>query len=87
MNSKSKRKFRAKDNVVLLETLQKAMQIASKIEVLCTEHEVAPELLPDSVVPTFIMYDLAVCFEEMYTALLDEELVKAGYTKQTNTQH
>lgn len=87
MNSKSKRKFRAKDNVVLLETLQKAMQIASKIEALCAEHEVAPELLPDSVVPTFIMYDLAVCFEEMYTALLDEELVQAGYTKQTNTQH
>jgi hypothetical protein len=87
MNSKSKRKFRAKDNVVLLETLQKTMQIVSKIEGLCDEHEVSTELLPDSKIPTHILYDIAVCFEEMYFALLDEELVQAGYTKQTNTQH
>jgi len=87
MNSKSKRKFRAKDNVVLLETLQKTLQIASKIEGLCKEHEIPPELLPESQIPTYILYDIVVCFEEMYNSLLDEELIQAGYTKQTNTQH
>lgn len=84
MNSKSKRKFRHWDNRLLFQTLEKAVQIKGKIDESCGL-ELNPEDLPMSVVPTNILYDIAICYEAMYEKLLEEELIVSGYPKSSNT--
>jgi hypothetical protein len=83
----NKRKFRIQDNVSLLNAYQKAIQISAKIEAKCVEEDKPPYLLDRSIVPTDVLYDITACFETMYQALLDEELIQAGYPKSINTQH
>ena len=83
----NKRKFRIQDNVTLLNVYQKVVQISAKIEAKCVEEDKPPYLLDRSIVPTDILYDITASFEAMYEALLDEELIQAGYPKSTNTQH
>ena len=86
MNSKSKRKFRVWDNKLIFTTLQKVIQISGKIEEKCT-NEISPDMLPMSMVPTDILYDITACFEAIYDKLLEEELVTAGYQKSTQSLH
>lgn len=86
MTSKSKRKFRFWDNKILFQTLQNSLQIKEKVEEKCG-NELTPEDLPMSVVPTHILYDIAVCYEAMYDKLLEEELIVAGYPKSTKSYH
>lgn len=75
-NSKNKRKFRVWDNTRLLTTYEKVVQISGKIEELTDEQVEEP-----SVIPTEILYEIAVCYEAMFHALLDEHLLQAGYPK------
>lgn len=86
MTSKSKRKFRFWDNKILFQTLQSSLQIKEKVEEQCGQ-ELTPEDLPMSVVPTHILYDIAICYEAMYDKLLEEELIVAGYPKSTKSYH
>ena len=86
MNSKAQRKFRAQDNKHLFTVFQHAAQITSKIEEVSAATD-PNEDLPDSLVPTHILYDLGRAYQDMYTMLLDEQLLSAGYPKQTYTTH
>jgi hypothetical protein len=86
MNSKNKRKFRLWDNKLLFDVYQKASQISGKIEEKCNENT-SPDMLPASLVPTDILYDLVACYEAMYNKLLDEELLVAGFPKTSKTNH
>lgn len=87
MNSKAKRKFRFWDSKALFQTLERVSQIKHTIEARCVEEKVGPDMLPMSIVPSDVLYDIAACYEAMYDKLLDEELLVAGYSKQTNTYH
>lgn len=86
MNSKSKRKFRHWDNRLLFQTLEKALQLKNKIDEHCGI-EFNPEDLPMSIIPTEIVYDIAICYEAMYEKLLEEELLVAGYPKSSKSYH
>ena len=37
--------------------------------------------VPQSLVPTPLLYDLTVCYEAMYNKLLDYDLIKTGNFK------
>lgn len=86
MNSKSSRKFRFWDNKLLFQTLEKAIQVKDNIEQKCGT-TLIPEQLPMSIIPTNVLYDIAICYEAMYDKLLEEELIVAGYTKSTKSYH
>lgn len=86
MNSKSKRKFRFWDNKLLFQTLEKTLQLKNKIDEACGK-ELNPEDLPMSVLPTHIVYDIALCYEAMYEKLMEEQLVVAGYPKSSKSYH
>jgi hypothetical protein len=86
MDSKNKRKFRHWDNKLLFDVYQKAVQISGKIEEKCND-EVSPDMLPESLIPTDMLYDLTSCFEAMYDKLMEEELVTAGFPKSSKTNH
>jgi hypothetical protein len=86
MNSKKQRRFRVWDNNTLYDVYQKVIQVSSIIESKCNP-EVLPSDLPASLVPTDIMYDICACFEAMYDKLQEEELLQAGFPKQSKTSH
>lgn len=86
MNSKSKRKFRLWDNKLLFQTYEKSIQIKSNIEDKCDDNT-GPENLPQSVIPTNILYELVACYEAMYEKLLEEQLLVCGYPKSHNLYH
>lgn len=83
----NKRKFRVRDNTFLFETLQKAIQITDKVDSICVEKEVTVETLDKSLMPTYIIYDIALCYQAMYDKLLEEELITCGYPKQDKNTH
>jgi len=82
------KKIRAYDNKVIadhyailaqmLEQIQETMK-ASKTEDLTN--------LPDSLVPTSTLFNIAVCYSVMYDALVEHSLVSNGHAKPTNTVH
>ena len=86
MNSKNRRKFRAWDNKLLFEVYQQTSQITATIEGKCNP-ETSPDMLPPSMVPTDILYNIASCFDAMYLKLLEEDLLTAGYPKMSKTAH
>ena len=86
MNSKKQRKFRVWDNRLIYETLQKTTQIANTVEAKCVEG-VTPQDLPQSIVPTDILYDLCMCYQALYDKLETEELLQSGYPKGRPTTH
>lgn len=86
MNSKNRRKFRVWDNNLLFEVYQQTSQITSTIESKCNP-ETSPDMLPPSMVPTDILYNIASCFDAMYIKLLEEQLLTAGYPRMSKTAH
>jgi hypothetical protein len=86
MNSKNKRKFRLWDSNSIFQGYERVIQIAARIEDACSQN-VQPENLPMSLVPTDVLYDIAVCYHAMYNKLLDESLIQNGYPKTTTKKH
>lgn len=43
--------------------------------------------LPPSMIPTDMLYDVAVCFEGMYDTLLKAQLIKAGHITTSKQTH
>jgi hypothetical protein len=85
--TKSQRKFRFWDNKTLFQNLERTLQFKEKIEELALEQEKNVTELPDSVVPTYVLYELVLCYEAMYDKLIEEELLTHGYPKSTTNQH
>lgn len=73
--------FRIHDSIILQDTVKYAIQIKEKIEQVVTQSRVPPDKLPESLVPTKVLYDLASCFEAAYHELLDLQLIKTGNLK------
>lgn len=76
------KKFRPRDQKTLYTTLQKVIQIKYEIEAQTIEKQSHPAEMPQSLLPTDVLYDIASCFEAMYDKLLAKELLEAGYPKQ-----
>lgn len=73
--------FTKGDNIILQDTIKLALQIKQKIEKLTHDVKQPPEALPDSLIPTDILYDIVACYEATYTMLLDQQLIKTGNLK------
>ena len=74
-------KFRVWDSITLQDTVKLAIQIKQKIEDVVDKSRVPPDQLPESLIPTQVLYDLASCYEAAYSELLDQDLVKTGNLK------
>ena len=82
------KKFRPQDQKTLYNTLQKVVQIKYEIENQAIEKQTHLADMPQSSLPTDVLYDITSCFEAMYDKLLAKQLVEAGYPKQDqNIQH
>ena len=81
------RKFRMWDSICIGTSYEDIMQIMASIEQLADEHKADPSQLPASIVPTDLLYNMAVGYEDMYNRLLELDLIDAGYTKQLSTIH
>lgn len=75
------RKFRIWDSEELSKNLKTAIQIRSKIQEIALETGVPIPNIPQSLVPTSMLYDLTVCYEAMYNKLLNLDLVETGNLK------
>lgn len=73
--------FRVWDSITLQDTVKLAIQIKQKIETVVQQSKVPPDQLPESLVPTKVLYDLASCYEAAYSELLDQQLIKTGNLK------
>ena len=86
MDSRKQRKFHPWDNKLLYETLKKAIQITHTVESKCDEYT-SPDMLPLSLMPTDVLYDICSCFEDMYLKLEQHELLVMGHQHQAKTAH
>ena len=80
-------KFNHWDNKLLFITLQKVLQVKEKIEEICVKQRVPPKALPLSMIPTDALYEITTCYEAMYDALLEKDLLKCGFIKAPPTYH
>ena len=74
-------KFRLWDSDELYKNLKTATQIKTKIQEIAVETKTSIHDIPQSLVPTSILYDLIVCYEAMYNKLLDSDLIRIGNSK------
>lgn len=68
--------------------LKHAIQIKENIEHLAVESQTQPYDMPPSLVPSDLLYNLAICFQAMYTDVLERDLAATGNprTNYTNIQ-
>lgn len=57
------------------------------IEAVCIESQTAPEDLPESLIPSHVLYELVAAYSLAYDMLVEYELVNRGHHKQSNTIH
>ena len=74
-------KFRVWDSDELYKNLKTAIQIKKKIQEIAIDNNLEMDGVPQSLVPTPLLYDLTVCYEAMYNKLLDYDLIKTGNFK------
>lgn len=43
--------------------------------------------LPPSMIPTELLFDISVCYEGIFQALQEYQLIKAGHMKMSNNTH
>jgi predicted metal-binding protein len=87
MNSVNKKNFKIWEFTELLKNYERALLICTKIEQSAAESPSNSEATPMSIVPTEILYELMICYQQLYTVLLDESLSQNGHPKTTFTQH
>lgn len=63
------------------ETLVCAVNIRKEIEALF-EQDLELEDLPPSILPTWLVWNLVLCYEEIYNKLEAQNLIKSGNHKQ-----
>ena len=82
-------KFRVWDNKALYQALEQATQIEEKVleQLAGDSQDIYVSDLPHSVIPTEVLYNLAISYTEAYNKLLEYNLVTCGYPKATTTQH
>jgi hypothetical protein len=75
MSGSGAKPFRIWDSATLFTVYQDVMQMQSLIEEACTSDKPqSPEDLPESLVPTDMLYDILSCFSAMYEKILETDL-------------
>jgi hypothetical protein len=80
-------KFRTWDSEILLDAVKISLQIRTKIEEMCITTQTSPDDLPNSLIPTGNLYNLACAYEAAYNALIENDLVKSGNLKTDKNLH
>jgi|688.fasta_scaffold1006953_2 hypothetical protein len=80
-------KFRVWDSIQLHETVKHSIQFRAKLEQLCIENNQDLTELPDSLVPSVILYMLVASNEAMFNKLLEQDLLKTLNPKQNPNIH
>jgi len=80
-------KFRIWDSLQLNETVKHGIQLRTKLEQLCIEHDKSLDELPDSLVPSGLLYMLVASNEAMYHKLLERDLIETLNPKQNPNIH
>lgn len=70
------KKFRIWDSIQLHETVKHSIQLRAKLEQICIENDKQVHELPDSLVPSDMLYMLVASNEAMYNKLLQQDLLK-----------
>jgi hypothetical protein len=69
-------KFRVWDSIQLHETIKHSIQFRAKLEQLCIENQQDLHELPDSLIPSALLYMLVTSNEAMYNKLLEQDLIQ-----------
>jgi hypothetical protein len=83
-------KFRVWESAYINESLKHALQIKENVEHLVEQNSEKLDLdnLPDSLVPTAMLYNLVCCYEALYNSCLTQDLLHTGNLKSaTNNTH
>ena len=80
-------KFRVWESIQLHETLKHSIQFRAKLEQLCIENQQDLTQLPDSLIPSVILYMLVASNEAMYNKLLEQDLIQTLNPKQNTNLH
>lgn len=70
------KKFRIWDSIQLHETVKNCTQLRFKLEQICIENQKQLAELPDSLIPSELLYMIVVSNEAMYNKLLEQDLIK-----------
>ncbi len=81
MSNQSISKFRVWDSQVVNDVLKDILQIKENIEEICVTNGINPDDLPNSMIPTAMLYNIATCYSILYDKLLDADLVQTGNLK------
>jgi len=80
-------KFRLWDSIHLHETIKYSVQFRAKLEEVCIQNQKQLDELPDSLVPSALLYMLVISNEAMYNKLLEQDLLKTLNPKQNLNIH
>ena len=80
-------RFRVWDSIKLHETIKYSIQFRAKLEQLCIDNKIELNNLPDSLVPSALLYMLVISNEAMYNKLLEQDLIKTLNPKQNLNIH
>jgi hypothetical protein len=72
----SKQQFRIWESVQLQETVKNCIELRFKLEQICIEQEKQLTELPDSLIPSELLYMIVASNEAMYNKLLQQDLLK-----------
>ncbi len=80
------KRFRIWDSSLIADNYSTLVQMQYQIETLIAgnKEDIGPEDLPPSMVPTEVLYSVALCYEMMYDMLVKAELVDTGNAKPNN---
>jgi hypothetical protein len=80
-------KFRIWDSIQIHETVKYGIELRTKLEQLCVENNKTLDELPDSLVPSGLLYMLVASNEAMYHKLLERDLIETLNPKQNTNIH
>lgn len=81
-------KIRVYESKALADNYSKLAQILQKTTEAMEASKVSDiNLMPPSLVPTSLLYEVALCYDIMYNMLIDRELLSIGSPKSNNTSH
>jgi hypothetical protein len=80
-------KFRIWDSIQIHETVKYGVELRTKLEQLCYENSKSLDELPESLVPSGLLYMLVASNEAMYNKLLERDLIETLNPKQNPNIH
>ena len=80
-------KFRIWDSIQIHETVKYGIELRIKLEQLCVENGKNLDELPESLIPSSLLYMLVASNEAMYHKLLERDLIETLNPKENPNIH